>query len=211
MDILPTVEDETLALEIYRKFRRRPGAERIASAFALAHLAAILRQRRPRSVLEIGAGIGTVTALLLEHPSGVDRVVATENHPFCLEQLECNLDPGSRGRLRLVETEESFAEVEGPFDLLIIDGNWNWPAVAERLREGAVCFAEGQRRWEREALDVALRRHRLGCAFDGHIQGYRFVLDWRFRSPARRIAPLPRLRLGRRPVKGCWIGEVTPR
>ena len=210
MEIVPTAEDERLAGEIYERFRAKPGSARIASAFALAHLAALLRERKPRSVLEIGAGIGTVTWLLLAHPAGVERVVATEDVPFCLEQLDRNLTPEMKNRLHLVTEPGAFASVQGPFELLIIDGVWNWEAVAARLVEGSACFVEGQRKRERAGLGEALRGRNLDCAFTPYRRGFRIQFSWEWPTPGRTLVVWPKVRLKRRSLKGCWIGEVRP-
>ncbi len=208
MEIVPTAEDERFAREVYERFRAKPGSARIASAFALAHLAALLRERRPRSALEIGAGIGTVTWALLAHPVGVERVVATEDVPFCLEQLDRNLTQEMKNRLHLVTEPRTFASVQGPFDLLIIDGVWDWEAVAARLREGSACFVEGQRKRERADLREALRRRNLDCVFVPYRRGFRIQFSWEWPTSGGVLRVRPRIRLSRRPLKGCWIGEV---
>jgi len=208
MKIAPTAEDERFAKEVYERFRAKPGSARIASAFALAYLAALLRERKPRSVLELGAGIGTVTWALLAHPAGVERVVATEDVPFCLDQLEHNLDQEMKNRLHIITKSEEFASVQGPFELLIIDGVWDWEAVAARLREGSACFVEGQRKRERADLREVLRRRNLDCVLTPYRRGFRIQFTWEWPTPGGVLRVRPRMRLNKRPIKGCWVGEV---
>lgn len=57
----PNEEDWAVAESVHTRFLARPGAGHIASPYALAHLAAILRQAEINSVVEFGAGIGTLT------------------------------------------------------------------------------------------------------------------------------------------------------
>jgi predicted O-methyltransferase YrrM len=109
-----------IAKNIFARFLARPGADHIASPYALAHLAAILRQADINSVVEFGAGIGTVTYLRLTHPSPSSRTVVTpENNAFCLEQLQRNIPAEFKSRLTVLS---GLRQPNGRFDLAIIDG-----------------------------------------------------------------------------------------
>ena len=46
--------------DLFRRFRDRPGSGFIASGFALGHIEHAVASRRPRTILEVGAGIGTI-------------------------------------------------------------------------------------------------------------------------------------------------------
>src|SRR5689334_12958041 len=76
--------DRTFGKSVHAEFKRHPGAEHIASQIALAYLSACLRSFRPRKVLELGAGIGTITYALLKHPCELEHVVATESDAHCI-------------------------------------------------------------------------------------------------------------------------------
>lgn len=113
---------------VHRRFADRPGAGYLASGYALDGLDRWVGRRRPARVLEVGAGIGTTTAVLIEAldrarvPLGdIDqpRHVAVERVPFCLDQMAANLG-GDRDR---VVVRDWPAEVPpGPYDLVCIDG-----------------------------------------------------------------------------------------
>lgn len=87
MKVEPSALDWAYAKSVYDEFSQKPGAQHIASEFALAHLGAVLNKVKPNSVLEFGAGIGTITHFLLKHPANIGHVTTTENNPYCLDQL----------------------------------------------------------------------------------------------------------------------------
>src|SRR5688572_11575377 len=82
---------EQLARGIYQEFRAKPESQRIAGEFALIELSRLLTRIKPKHVLEIGTGIGTITKLLLTHPDRPDRITATQGNPVCLLELTKNL------------------------------------------------------------------------------------------------------------------------
>jgi predicted O-methyltransferase YrrM len=71
--IEPSEADWAFAKSIRDEFKRKPGSQHIASEFALAYLSALLNKVKPDSVLEFGAGIGTVTYFLMKHPANISR------------------------------------------------------------------------------------------------------------------------------------------
>ena len=76
-----------------------PGSEHIASEASRQYLAACLRLFKPAKVLEMGAGIGTITETVLSHPCGVSELLSTEANPFCLKSLRESLRDFEAGRL----------------------------------------------------------------------------------------------------------------
>jgi tRNA G37 N-methylase Trm5 len=139
MLISPGIQDWITAARVYRRFVSRPGADHIASRTSLAHLTAVLRTFDCKRVLELGAGIGTITYLLLQKQR---EVIALEHNSFCQHQLELNIPTNLRSQLRLVSDG---AEIDGVFDLVIIDGKIP-PTTHRFLTPGTICFAEGSRR-----------------------------------------------------------------
>ena len=55
----------SIGTETHQRFSGRPGSDFIATAYALDGLAEELRRRRPRTVLEVGPGIGTTTSVTI--------------------------------------------------------------------------------------------------------------------------------------------------
>lgn len=207
MELVPTDDDWAIAGKTFERFASRPGAKHIATEFALAHLSALLRTMRPDSVLEFGAGIGTITHMLLVHPHGPRRVTSTEDHPFCLEQLEANIPRELRDRLELVTTLAGPERIVGDFELVIFDGEFSDPAGFLYINSGTVCFIEGSRRSTRRALDEVLGARDLVCRFENYNRGTKpLALVWR-KSKTMGI-PYPKLKR-RMVLKGCWVGEVS--
>jgi len=207
MDLVgPSTQDWKLARRIYKEFSAKPHSQHIATAFALAHLSASVRAVRPTNVLELGAGIGTITKLLLEHDMRPQQIIATEDHPICLEALDQNLADLDRSSLKLVTTLDDLLELDFNYELAICDGGFSDPRQYKGVAENAVCFFEGSRGPHRRILQSYLEQR--GFAFDvqNYNQfGYRIFLKQR-RSPAKLLKR--KLKIKRR--KGCWIGTVLP-
>lgn len=106
------------------KYRARPGSDFVASGFAIDAVVRLVADRRPATILEVGAGIGTLTEAILdarERASLAGTQVAVEGEPFCLAELDANLGE----RLADVTVVPLAADVPasvGPYDLVVIDG-----------------------------------------------------------------------------------------
>jgi predicted O-methyltransferase YrrM len=147
------------AEQIYSRFKARSGSDFIASAEAIAGLQSIIGTYRPRSVLEIGSGIGTLTFAIVEtyRALGVDddQFATVENNDFCVRQLRANL----ARELHRVRMFDDIGGVAGQrFDLIIIDGGAEQDGrFAELLAAGGIIFVEGFRAPQR-SLITRLRR-----------------------------------------------------
>lgn len=207
IQLSPTDADWELAKETFDDFTCRLGARHIATEFALAHLSALLRTKRPATVLEIGAGIGTITQLLLTHPAGVSHVTSTEDHPFCIEQIEMNIPRDLRPRLELIKTTEDLGRLERCFDLIVLDGDVGTADKFRFMDKGSVCFVEGARSNIRNALNAQLAERGLICQFSNYNRGRkRVALVWR--KAEFNDMPIPKLKFNK-VIKGCWVGEVV--
>jgi hypothetical protein len=118
--------------QIWQKFVALPGAiiddqVGIASQHAIGGVIGVIQKYKPRKILELGAGIGTLTYTVLETLSSFDyfkgedcAFFTVENNEFCLQQIQNNLI-GFEGRFKVI----SFASAIPPdiqFDLIIVDG-----------------------------------------------------------------------------------------
>ena len=206
MHFEPTEADRVLAAEVHRKFSARPGAQHIASEFALARLSALINRTAPKSVLEFGAGIGTITYLLLKHRLGIGRITTLEENPYCIDQFHSNVPPDFDGRYELL-TDASKLDGRGDrFDLVVIDQALD-PGLYRFLAEGTWCFVEGNRAHNREGMRRVLKARGLACDVINHPRGVRPIwLTLKKRDDAR--WRYPRIELGKL-VKECWIGQVT--
>ncbi len=205
MRVLPNARDWLVARQVYRRFAVRPGATHIATAGALAHLAAVLRQYPINAVLEYGAGIGTITYLLLTYPDCKRTVVSIERDSFCLDQLRQNIPEEMRPRLTVAsESPRDY------FDLVIIDGKFPLGADRPLLRQGTICFVEGTRSNFRASFEEDMRTTGLTLDFVPHPVrwgGMRFKVPLKW-SPTRFGFARPQLHLALLTKKNCSIGMV---
>ncbi|MAZ41033.1 hypothetical protein CL654_02860 [bacterium] len=102
--------------EFYHKFHKKEGSDEIAAPATLQKLLNIIRRESVHSILEFGAGIGTITKFLLDNTSA--HVTAYEHNPFCIQKMKenTNNDP----RLTLITNPKEV--VSGEYDLVVIDG-----------------------------------------------------------------------------------------
>lgn len=204
MRVKPSTEDWAVARRVYRAFARKPGSGHIASEVALAHVAAVVRVGKIKSVLEFGAGIGTVTYLLLDCLPKDRTLVSTEHDPFCRDQLARNLPADMRQGFRVLCPHEK--EGSESFDLVIVDGKLAKTQMSDYLRPGSICFIEGDRARTRTTIHAGLAKRTLFCDFEYHSRRAK-RLDWRKSSFG---LSYPRVNLSLTPTRGCWIGEVSP-
>ena len=208
MRVKPSDADWKVADEVFRRFHPLPGSQHIASRYALAHLATVLRQNEIKSVVEFGVGIGTITYLLLTYPKPTRTVVSTERDAFCLEQLERNLPTDLRARLTVI-SDGSLPR--GDFDLAVIDGKVTSAEYATLLRPGLICFVEGGRLPQRKRVMQNVGADGLNCNFRHHADRHLPRLQWqkvviRFHWPRLNMPGLRQL-FGRK--SGCTIGVIT--
>lgn len=197
------MRDWALARKIYRDFASKPHAQHISTEFALRRLAQFLSRRRPQSVLEVGAGIGAITTMLLTHPARPQKIVSTEDLPLCLGELDRNLAGLDLSGWRVVGDMSEIGADE-VFDLVIFDGTLSDERQHDLLREGAWCFVEGGRRKTREALSAGLAQSGLALEFESHLPARPVRVKWR-----KRVLGVPVPSIKRQAVKGCFLGQAV--
>jgi precorrin-6B methylase 2 len=200
--ITPTGEDCDFAHVIYECFRKKPGAEHIASEVALRYLSACLRLYRPQTVLELGAGIGTITAALLRHSCGVRRVVATETDAFCLTELKSNLSADEQARLAVVRTKDELRDLHFTAAAIVGDGGFYSTEEMNTAMMGTLFFVEGERRKLRDIFQKQMAAKGWGINFQKY--GNSRTLEMGRRKLLGISVKLPRFKKN----KGCWIGRV---
>ena len=157
------------AHEIWQKFIALPGSSvegrvGIASQNAIGGLLHTLDRRNPLRILEIGAGIGTLTFTILNwaRSSGMERnpthaLITVENNDYCLRQLAANLK-GFEGAYRLVSSVEEARQTGLQFDLITVDGGGDVPndmgvmPFDHLLQPKGAIFVEGARFTQREKI-----------------------------------------------------------
>ena len=207
MQVEPSESDWAFAKSVHDEFSQKPGAQHIASEFALAYLSAVLNKVKPNSVLEFGAGIGTITYFLLKHSANIGHVTTTENHPNCLEQFAANISEEFGGRYDLIVDDSALVPGQRPYELVIVDNSVSARGYAY-LDHGMTCFVEGARSENRREIQSELAGRGLRCDFVNYNRGMQYFSIVLRRSKKFGI-PYPKFRL-RKVRKGCWIGAVEP-
>ncbi|MGK4566494.1 hypothetical protein [Flavobacterium sp. 3HN19-14] len=138
----------------YKKFSAAKGNQHIATLFALKKIVDLIQSERPKNVLEIGLGIGSICDTILEFANNTNtnlNYYGTENNDFCLHQLPLNLKENYK-RLKLYPT---LADVPRniKYDLVIIDGtDDSLENIKEIITKNGVIFIEGDRAWQSEKM-----------------------------------------------------------
>ena len=215
LDIVePSNWDRSYAEWVHKGYLHKPGSEKIASIPALTYLSACLRTFKPKSILELGAGIGTMTDFILTHPFRPSTFWTVEQNDFCQNALKVNLAHHNPDRYTVLTTlkELAAADIGGNVDLYVGDGGFYVPEEMRGAHSGTVFFAEGDRRKLRAMFTESLPE-------DWHVQWreygvtYRWRLihwhrvDWLNKYLPYKHLPFP----GKVRVKGCGIGQVSRR
>lgn len=135
------------AEEYYQYFSGLEGNQHIASLFAIEKILDIIEFNKPKRILEVGLGIGSIAYSIIDFLTLKDmefEYCGTESNPFCLEKLPENLNDYFRKILIFSSLEEmgSFSK----FDFVIVDG---LDDAIEKVRDlisfNGVIFIEGDR------------------------------------------------------------------
>ncbi len=198
------MQDRELAQSIFREFRVKPESGFIASEFSLYHLAKFLSTTPVSSVLEVGAGIGTITKLLLSHVSRPARITSTEEVPICISELTKNIASCGKSGWRLVN---GIADIEkdASFDLVIFDGILDPKLQYSFFKQGTWCFVEGNRKGTRIDLYDFLSKSGLTINMQSYYPGgYKLRV-----TPGKRFLGMTFPKLQFKIRKGCHIGQVV--
>ncbi len=144
MIVIPDGPDQLKAEKLHSLFSSLPLSQHIASQWSLAHLSALQRLLKPVRILEIGAGIGTITAMLL-YSNGA--ITAVEPEAEFRKAHKENI--GDHPRLKLVPDLQG---IGGTFDLMVVDGEFplRWKEV---ISSKTVIFIEGYRRRQQDMIN----------------------------------------------------------
>src|SRR3989338_1129803 len=153
------------AMEIYRKFQEQTGSQHIATPVNLEALIRLCQEYKPKRILELGGGIGTISYTLLSSSEAILDIY--EDNEFCQNKLKENLIK-FEGRYQVISSYRVLPPAQ-QYDLIVVDGgnvkSWDggfnqaiWFYV-HYLKSLKLFYFEGYRRlqrfWARKAL-----RHR---------------------------------------------------
>src|SRR5262245_10272146 len=152
----------TEARMIFETFKAKEGSEHLANRVAIEAVLQTVRQLKPRKVLEIGAGIGTVSYAVLKHTDA--ELVAVEHNEFCRQEMRKNL-AGLRSY-----TVCDYGDIRPQqYDLVVVDGgsgeglDGGGPGFTEYALSGGakVVFVEHNRFEQRREARKAMSKHCL--------------------------------------------------
>lgn len=152
------------ALETYRTFSAKDGSQHIATPITIQALIDLNKEMPIRYVLEMGAGIGTISYTLLKYTDA--NVDLYEDNHFCQGELAKNLS-GFTERCKLL-TDYSQKPTRSSYDLFVVDGGSGKGEdggrmkivqfLAAALDDVKVCYIEGGRHTQRTLLRRTLSR-----------------------------------------------------
>ncbi|MGC8667505.1 MAG: hypothetical protein ACP5VE_05260 [Chthonomonadales bacterium] len=148
---------------LHKRFSGYIGGEHIASLHALHGLMWWVLRRRPSTILEVGAGIGTLTSGLLWSveriaAAGAARpiLISTEDNAFCVQQIAKNL-ADQLERFHLISDMDAFPQGVASVEFVVIDGGVLDERYFTRLAPRGVVFFEGFREKQRKLLESTVK------------------------------------------------------
>lgn len=149
--------------EIWSHFKNLPGSRGIASEHAIGELIKIIKRKKPKKILELGSGIGTLTYTILAslyNFFGKEfsyTFYTVENNKLCIEQFKKNLKD-FKDKYILINDIPGLYSQGIQFDLIVIDAGGNLQGdmgkinIENMVERQGIIFIEGYRRYQREMI-----------------------------------------------------------
>lgn len=147
---------EVYAEHLYSQFSKKIGSDHIASKFAIAQLRKLILERKPKKILEMGAGIGTLTTVICDSVEKDASVHSMEKNEFCLGQLKKNTADFS-SKYSVYPNLNSIRGEQKKYDLIVADGGPYDINIFNRLNDDGIIFFEGNRFLLRHICRKAMR------------------------------------------------------
>lgn len=162
---------------LHERYRQKVGGEQVALQFSILSLQRLLHSEKPKYILELGGGLGTLTELILTHSDA--KVDVVENNEWCRNQLLNNMKPFRK--FHLIE-EYTKLSTSHDADFLVVDvNNGIYPLnnLVMNSRNIRIIFIEGHHLAHRlnisrtllrankiqKLYDLRPHRGEKGCAF----------------------------------------------
>jgi hypothetical protein len=146
------IEIKEITREQYKKYSAADGSQFIASEYALYRILKLIQKFKPKHVLEVGVGIGTISDSILKSDFEFQpSLYGTEKNPFCLEKLPENMN-SSFGKLNLFPDIQTLP-TNVNFNFVIIDGKEeNLVSLKNHMYERCIVVIEGDRKDQTEMI-----------------------------------------------------------
>lgn len=142
------MNNRKLATTYYKRFSKIPGNQHIANLYAIEKILDILYIHKPKRILEVGLGIGSISYSILNYYDERNMLVdyyGTENNTFCINSLSNNLKK-YHSKLNIYNSLENINK-SGYFDLIIIDGSdKSLINISKLISKKGIIFIEGDRK-----------------------------------------------------------------
>jgi precorrin-6B methylase 2 len=141
--------------EIFGKYSLMIGSDQIATKLALRLIADYLDDSNPKTILEIGSGIGTITELLVDKcPEAT--IYCFEINEWCLTQLRRNV---TKINDHIIDSQEELLELDRQIDLVVIDDLLDKKTTFNLITNTSpsAVFIEGHRRQQRLFVMQAIK------------------------------------------------------
>lgn len=171
---------ESIARDVVKLFRAKSGSDFIAQEDALVQVGRIFQDVHPKTILDLGAGIGTISFYLNRLTNYDLKFYLYEIDSYCQKALKENLRSMD---FELLKSVQELEQLEHPIDLVIIDDFIDYDSTDKLIASNVpkAIFIEGHRRRQRKFVYKSLRRnnqdiwfknfhptpdsHKVGCIF----------------------------------------------
>jgi hypothetical protein len=171
---------EDIARDVAKLFRAKSGSDFIAQEDALVQVGRIFQDVTPKTILDLGAGIGTISFYLNRLANYDLKFYLYEVDTFCQEALQKNLEGME---FELIKSVQELEQLKHPIDFLIIDDYIDYESTKKLIATTGpkAVFIEGHRRRQRKFIYNSLRAnnqdfwfrnfhptvdsHKVGCIF----------------------------------------------
>lgn len=136
---------------LYGRFRAASGGRKIVGARDALRLYELVRERRPRRIIELGTGLGaSASAMALALPDG-GRIFSLEQDQVFIDRARDLVPEGLQRRIEFIlsparavrvdrlpdapvfSSYERLPTEEGPFDFVLVDGPGAWIEGGKRM------------------------------------------------------------------------------
>ena len=163
----------SFASQTYEKFRKYEGADQIATRRALEILGSLILEKRPKNIVEIGSGIGTITYftfMITKTIYEIGEYIAYEKVLWCQEKFRENIvEKVSKSRVKLISDFKNF-DLTNSTQLIIIDDkidSSDYQVILSKASPNFDIFIEGHRFPQRLETIRLLKKNRFKFKYRG--------------------------------------------
>lgn len=152
-----------IAINYYKFYSKLEGNQHIANLYAIQKILDILKFHKPKSILEVGLGIGSICYSVLDYSEKSNHQISyfgTESNTFCLNALKQNL----KNYYTQLNLHKNIKDIDKNifFDFVIVDGSDDaLESVSRLICKNGIIFIEGDRKKQQEVLLNLFPKHKL--------------------------------------------------